>query len=37
MEKWQRRNPPGTPLGELPDDWLCPECEVGAESFEPLD
>lgn len=29
--------PPGTPLEELPDDWLCPDCVVGKEFFEPLE
>ena len=29
--------PPGTPFEELPDDWLCPDCVVGKEFFEPLD
>ncbi len=28
---------PGTPFEELPDDWLCPECMLGKEFFEPLD
>jgi rubredoxin len=28
---------PGTPFEELPDDWLCPECILGKEFFEPLD
>lgn len=22
---------------ELPEDWLCPECDVDKEMFEPLD
>jgi len=29
--------PPGTPFEDLPDDWLCPECVLGKEFFEPLD
>jgi rubredoxin len=28
--------PPGTRWEELPDDWLCPDCGVGKEDFEPL-
>jgi rubredoxin len=27
---------PGTPFGELPDDWVCPNCGVGKDMFEPL-
>lgn len=27
---------PGTPFEEVPDDWLCPDCVVGKEFFEPL-
>ncbi len=27
----------GTPFNELPDDWLCPECGVGKDMFEPVD
>lgn len=26
---------PGTPFAELPDDWVCPECGVGKDMFEP--
>ena len=26
---------PGTPFGDLPDDWTCPACGVGKEHFEP--
>ncbi len=26
-------NPP-TSFADLPDDWVCPECGVGKESFE---
>jgi len=29
--------PPGTPFEDLPDDWLCPECVLGKEFFEPLE
>lgn len=29
--------PPGTPFEDLPDDWLCPECVLGKEFFEPID
>lgn len=25
----------GTPFAELPDDWVCPECGVGKDMFEP--
>ncbi len=25
---------PGTDFGNLPDDWVCPECGVGKEQFE---
>lgn len=28
--------PPGTPFGELPDDWICPDCGVEKDMFEPL-
>lgn len=26
--------PPGTPFTDLPDDWVCPECEVGKDQFQ---
>lgn len=26
---------PGTSFADLPDDWLCPECGVGKDMFEP--
>ncbi|HDZ76493.1 MAG TPA: rubredoxin [Candidatus Omnitrophica bacterium] len=26
----------GTSFDDLPDDWVCPECGVGKESFEKL-
>ncbi|MDD4203068.1 MAG: rubredoxin [Candidatus Omnitrophica bacterium] len=25
---------PGTTFVDLPEDWVCPECGVGKESFE---
>jgi len=25
---------PGTAFEDLPDDWICPECGVGKDSFE---
>lgn len=28
---------PGTPFEELPEEWRCPVCGVGKESFEPVD
>jgi len=28
---------PGTAFEELPDDWVCPDCGVGKDMFEPLD
>ena len=28
---------PGTAFEDLPDDWVCPECGVGKDMFEPLD
>lgn len=28
---------PGTPFEDLPDDWVCPDCGVGQELFEPAD
>lgn len=27
---------PGTPFEELPDDWVCPECGVSKDMFEPV-
>lgn len=27
----------GTPFDELPDDWVCPDCGVGKDLFEPAD
>lgn len=26
----------GTSFGDLPADWVCPECGVGKEAFEKL-
>jgi len=28
---------PGTPFGDLPEDWECPECGVGKDQFEKID
>ncbi|MDO9514088.1 MAG: rubredoxin [Elusimicrobiota bacterium] len=28
---------PGTPFSDLPDDWVCPVCGVGKESFKEAD
>ena len=25
---------PGTPFEQIPDDWTCPVCGVGKDSFE---
>jgi rubredoxin len=27
---------PGTPFEELPDDWVCPNCGVEKDMFEPV-
>lgn len=27
----------GTPFDELPDDWVCPDCGLGKDVFEPID
>lgn len=27
---------PGTPFSKLPEDWVCPLCEVGKEEFEKM-
>jgi len=27
---------PGTTFEDLPADWLCPDCGVGKEHFEPV-
>jgi len=29
--------PPGTPFGNLPDDWVCPVCGVDKNLFEPVE
>ena len=26
--------PPGTRWEDIPDDWICPDCEVGKDHFE---
>jgi rubredoxin len=26
--------PPGTPWDDLPEDWLCPDCQMPKEDFE---
>lgn len=28
---------PGTSFEDLPDDWVCPDCGLGKEEFEPID
>lgn len=28
---------PGTAFKDIPEDWLCPVCGVGKDSFEPAD
>ncbi len=28
---------PGTPFGELPDDWTCPVCGAPKEAFAKID
>jgi rubredoxin len=27
---------PGTPFAEIPDDWVCPNCGVEKDMFEPV-
>lgn len=27
---------PGTLWDDVPEDWLCPDCGVGKEDFEPI-
>ena len=27
----------GTAFADLPDDWVCPECGVGKDSFSPAE
>lgn len=29
--------PAGTAFEDLPDDWVCPECGLEKEMFEPMD
>ena len=29
--------PPGTRFEDLPDDWVCPDCGSGKDTFERLD
>ena len=28
---------PGTPFEEIPDDWICPTCEVGKDEFKKVE
>lgn len=28
---------PGTAFEDLPDDWVCPDCGVGKDLFEPYE
>jgi rubredoxin len=28
---------PGTAFEDLPDDWVCPDCGVGKDMFEPVE
>ena len=28
---------PGTRFEDIPDDWVCPECGVGKDMFEPVE
>jgi rubredoxin len=28
---------PGTAFEDLPDNWVCPDCGVGKDMFEPVD
>ncbi len=28
---------PGTEFDDLPDDWVCPECGVEKDMFEPVE
>lgn len=28
---------PGTAFEDLPDDWCCPDCGIGKDSFAPMD
>ena len=29
--------PPGTPFGDIPDDWVCPECGATKAAFLPTE
>ena len=29
--------PAGTAFEDLPDDWICPDCGVSKDEFEPLE
>ncbi len=29
--------PPGTAFEDIPEDWVCPECNVTKADFEPLE
>ena len=33
----ENRIDPGTAFEDLPDDWVCPECGVPKDEFEPVD
>ena len=33
----QRETPPGTPFGDLPGDWCCPDCRAPKADFDPLE
>jgi rubredoxin len=28
---------PGTSFADIPEDWVCPECGVGKDQFEPYE
>jgi len=28
---------PGTPFEDLPADWVCPDCGIGKDEFEPVE
>ncbi|MFN2363186.1 MAG: rubredoxin [Bacillota bacterium] len=28
---------PGTPFEDVPEDWVCPDCGVGKDLFEPYE
>ena len=27
---------PGTPFEDIPDGWVCPQCGMGKDMFEPI-